>query len=94
MALYQINQSIYPAAVEQDWQGSLQAGDAVLLIEAGVLRVSQHAPDLARLQERNIQIFLRESDVLAYGISPTIGHLISDDEWVTQTTIHDTIISW
>ncbi|MFD1384677.1 DsrH/TusB family sulfur metabolism protein [Rhodanobacter aciditrophus] len=94
MPLYQINQSCYPDAIEQDWQASLTSGDSLILIEAGVLRTIGSTAPLEALTARGVTLLIREADVKAYGISPKIGQCITDQEWLNETVSHEKIISW
>ena len=94
MKLYQINQSSYPASVEYDWQATLENGDAIILIESGVLRCAQDVEKLNALIEKGVQIFLRQQDLQGYGLSSTLGKAISDVQWVSLTTQYTKIVSW
>ncbi|MBM6549590.1 DsrH/TusB family sulfur metabolism protein [Marinomonas ostreistagni] len=94
MKLYQINQSLYPVTVEQDWLNTLQQGDAVLFMESGVLKVQQCRAQIELLDERGVLIFYRQSDLDSYAVKPLIGHGISDQEWVELTTRSHPIVSW
>lgn len=95
MTLHQINQLTYTADLEATWQNSLKAGDQILLIEEGVLRTNQHKSQLETLIEKqNIEIFYLQSDVNAYGLTPSIGKSLSDEEWVELTFSAQANISW
>lgn len=94
MKLYQINQSQYPQSVEQDWINSLKEGDAVLLFEAGVLRVVSQPAQLTDLIENKVAVYFRQQDLDAYGLKPSIGSSISDIEWVALTQQYSKIVSW
>ncbi|SBS26747.1 Protein TusB [Marinomonas aquimarina] len=94
MKLYQINQSQYPSSVEEDWLGSLTAGDAVLLLEAGVMRALSQPTTLAALQDQQIKVCFRQTDLDAYGIQANIGVAISDLKWVELTQQYSKIVSW
>lgn len=94
MKLYQINQSSYPATVENDWQQSLTAGDAVFFFESGILRAVQEKNTIDALNQRGILVFYRQRDLEGYGIKPMVGHGISDNEWVALTARSHSIVSW
>lgn len=94
MKLYQINKSMYPQSVEQDWQLSLMSGDAVLLMEVGVLRGLTQQSMLTQLIEKGVTLYFREHDLTANGLSVTFGEAISDPQWVDLTTQYDKIVSW
>ncbi|MCO4786266.1 DsrH/TusB family sulfur relay protein [Marinomonas atlantica] len=94
MKLYQINKSMYPQSVEQDWQLSLVSGDAVLLMEVGVLRALTQQSMLTQLIEKGVNLYFREHDLTANGLSVSFGEAISDPHWVDLTTQYDKIVSW
>ncbi|MCB5160799.1 DsrH/TusB family sulfur relay protein [Marinomonas algarum] len=95
MQLHQINQSEYPVSLETLWQNSLQVGDQVMLIEEGVLRLTQDSQAMQTLiKEKNVTLYYLQSDALAYGLSPSIGTPLSDAEWVTLTFQAEKNISW
>lgn len=95
MRLHQINQLTYPEPLESTWQNSLQTGDQVLLIESGILRTLQQTDTLRALMAlKNSQLFYLQSDAAAYGITPTIGSGLSDEDWVTLTFSAEANISW
>lgn len=94
MKLYQINQSAYSHAVERDWTETLKNGDAVILIESGVLRCIQDSEKLNALIAQDIKIFLRQQDLKGYGLTSNIGHAITDAEWVSLTSQYSKIVSW
>ncbi|NLQ16701.1 hypothetical protein HGG82_03550 [Marinomonas sp. M1K-6] len=95
MQLHQINQLDYPATLETTWQNSLQSGDQILLIEAGILRIIQHADAMQKLiAEKNITLYYLQSDATAYGLSPNLGTALSDEKWVELTFAAKANISW
>ncbi|PYF84057.1 tRNA 2-thiouridine synthesizing protein B [Marinomonas alcarazii] len=95
MRLHQINQLDYPASLETTWQNSLQAGDQVLLIEDGFLKSIQYAEKMQTLiKEKEITLYYLQSDVAAYGLSPTVGVALTDEEWVELTFAAEANISW
>lgn len=95
MQLHQINKLSYSASVETLWPNALQAGDVILLIEEAILRTQTQAKALTALcQEKDVSLRYLSSDVLAYGIQPTIGHALTDEEWVETTLSAESNISW
>ncbi|CUB02546.1 DsrH/TusB family sulfur relay protein [Marinomonas fungiae] len=94
MKLYQVNQYQYPKSVEDDWINSLSAGDAVLLLEAGVLRALSQPKLFNTLQEKQVKLFWRQTDLKAYGIQAITGEAISDLEWVELTQEYSKIVAW
>ena len=94
MRLHQINQLTYPLTLETTWQNSLQIGDQILLIEEGILRTTHHSDALKKLiTEKQIALYYLKSDAMAYGLLPTIGNALSDEEWVDITFSADANIS-
>lgn len=95
MRLHQINQLTYPLVLEATWQNSLQSGDRILLIEEGFLRTTHHSDALEKLiDEKQIELYYLQSDAMAYGLLPTLGSALSDEEWVDITFSADANISW
>ena len=95
MTLHQINQLSYSTELENIWQNGLKKGDQLLLIEEGVLRLSQNHSQLQSLIEtRGIELFYLQSDAVAYGLTSSLGRMLSDEEWVQTTFSADAIISW
>ncbi|MGO2512258.1 DsrH/TusB family sulfur metabolism protein [Marinomonas polaris] len=95
MRLHQINQLDYPATLETTWQNSVQAGDQILLIEEGFLRLIQHANTMQTLaEEKHAEIYYLQSDATAYGLSPKMGTALSEEEWVDLTFAAEANISW
>ncbi|QUX96678.1 hypothetical protein C0J08_15305 [Marinomonas sp. CT5] len=95
MRLHQINQLEYPATFETTWQNSVQAGDQILLIEEGFLRLVHHANALQQLtKEKTAEVYYLQSDATAYGLSPQFGQALSDEEWVELTFSAEANISW
>lgn len=95
MQLHQINQLAYPSDIEQTWRNALQLGDSVLLLEEAVLRsTAQHGILEALIEAKQLSLFYLQSDALAYGVTPTLGTALSDEEWVTITLSADANISW
>ncbi|MEL0638139.1 MULTISPECIES: DsrH/TusB family sulfur metabolism protein [Marinomonas] len=95
MQLHQLNQLAYPNDIEQTWINSLKIGDTLCLIEEAILRCqTQHDTLKALIEQKDISLFYLKSDTLAYGVNPTLGTALSDDEWVHMTLTSDTNISW
>jgi tRNA 2-thiouridine synthesizing protein B len=95
MRLHQINQLDYPATLEATWQNSLQAGDQILLIEEGFLRLIQHTDTMQTLaKEKQAKLYYLQSDAIAYGLSPQLGTALSEEEWVDLTFAAEANISW
>ncbi|WP_421854723.1 DsrH/TusB family sulfur metabolism protein [Marinomonas sp.] len=95
MRLHQINQLDYPAALETTWQNSLLAGDQILLIEEGFLKLIQQASTMQTLIEtKQAKLYYLQSDAIAYGLSPKLGTALSDEEWVDLTFAAEANISW
>ncbi|MBR7888343.1 hypothetical protein J9B83_05240 [Marinomonas sp. A79] len=95
MRLHQINQLDYPASVEANWQNSLQDGDHILFIEAGILRLVHQVNTVkALIDGKNIEVYYLQSDAVAYGLSPNIGTALSDEDWVNTTFNAEANISW
>lgn len=95
MRLHQINQLDYSATLEATWQNSLQTGDQILLIEEGFLKLIQQASTMQTLIEaKQAELYYLQSDAVAYGLSPTLGTALSDEEWVNLTFAAEANISW
>jgi len=95
MRLHQINQLDYYVTLEKMWQNSLQAGDQILLIENGFLRIIQQTNAMQTLLEKtSTELYYLQSDAQAYGLTPKLGTALSDDEWVDLTFAADANISW
>ncbi|MEO9275789.1 DsrH/TusB family sulfur metabolism protein [Marinomonas sp. 5E14-1] len=95
MTLHQINQLSYPTELESIWQNGLKKGDQLLLIEEGILRLSQDHSQLKSLIEtKGIELLYLQSDAVAYGLTPSLGNILSDEEWVQTTFSANAIISW
>lgn len=90
--LHQINRLNYLEHTNKDIQLSLQKGDAILLIEEGVLRVTESDLILQQAEQLDIPVYRLEKDALAYGNSHLDGNnsllndtLISTQQWVELT---------
>jgi tRNA 2-thiouridine synthesizing protein B len=95
MRLHQINQLTYPEPLETTWQNSVQTGDSILLIEESILRALHQINALSALiTEKQITLYYLQSDATAYGLSPSIGTALSDEEWVDITFSAEANISW
>ncbi|AEF54034.1 DsrH/TusB family sulfur metabolism protein [Marinomonas posidonica] len=95
MTLHQINQLSYSNDTESLWQQSLKQGDAVLLIEEAILRLTQvHSTHMTSLEEKHIRLYYLQRDAEAYGIEPSLGQALSDTEWVELTFSAPSHISW
>ncbi|MFQ3187155.1 MAG: tRNA 2-thiouridine synthesizing protein B, partial [Marinomonas primoryensis] len=46
------------------------------------------------ITEKQIALYYLKSDAMAYGLLPTIGNALSDEEWVDITFSADANISW
>lgn len=93
MTLNQLNKYAYSGDLETLWQNSLQAGDAILLIEEAILRL-QSTQFITWQKQNNIPVYYLESDAQAYGLTPNIGTPLSDEQWVDTTLSADKHISW
>lgn len=93
MTLNQLNKYAYSGNLETLWQNSLQAGDAILLIEEAILRL-QSAQFISWQKQNNIPVYYLESDAQAYGLTPSIGTSLSDEQWVDTTLSANKHISW
>lgn len=95
MQLHQINQLDYPHTIESCWQNGLQVGDQIVLIESGLLRLTQHSKAMNALSDaKGVTLYYLQSDANAYGVFPSIGTPLTDEEWVTLTFNAETHISW
>jgi tRNA 2-thiouridine synthesizing protein B len=95
MRLHQINQLAYSTKLETTWQNSLKAEDQVLLIEEGILRIHQNTTELQALsQAKQVKLYYLQSDATAYGLAPTIGIALSDEEWVEMAFSATANITW
>ena len=95
MRLHQINQLDYPATLEATWQNSLQAGDQILLLEDGFLRLIHQTNALQQLvEEKKATVYYLQSDATAFGLSPQLGQALTDEEWVDLTFAAEANISW
>ncbi|WP_394178406.1 DsrH/TusB family sulfur metabolism protein [Marinomonas posidonica] len=95
MTLHQINQLSYTNNTESLWQQSLKQGDAVLLIEEAILRLTQpHSTPMTLLEENHICLYYLQRDAEGYGVQPSLGKALSDTEWVELTFFASSHISW
>lgn len=95
MQLYQLNQHSYPESIENTWQHSLQKKDVVILIEEAILRtVSQKKLLKALIEDKGITLYYLQADAQAYGMSPSIGKALDDEQWADITLSADANISW
>lgn len=96
MRLHQINQLTYPTDIEQAWRHAIQTGDTLLLLEEAILRstTGQEAMLTSLINEKAIALCYLQSDARAYGVNPTIGTALNDEEWVKLTLSADSNISW
>ncbi|MCV2401298.1 hypothetical protein OFY17_00250 [Marinomonas sp. C2222] len=95
MTLHQINRLAYPLSTETTWQDCLQIGDQILLIEEGILRTQQNKVELeALLASKQVTLYYLQADADAYGIIPSIGEALSEEQWVDTTLSAEKNISW
>ncbi|KZN14585.1 hypothetical protein [Marinomonas sp. TW1] len=95
MTLHQINQLSYANHIEPLWQQSLKQGDAVLLIEEAILRLTQpHLTSMTPLEEKHICLYYLQRDAEGYGVQPSLGKALSDTEWVELAFSASSHISW
>ena len=86
MRLHQLNQAHYPPELTSDILLAIQPLDAVLLIEAAVLRLNKHNdPLLEKLQAIGAPVHILLDDKQAYGI--TVNCLVSSK--ITPITNND-----
>ncbi|TBR44309.1 hypothetical protein CBF23_003030 [Marinomonas agarivorans] len=67
--LHQINCCNYSESCTRDILLSLQTGDAILLIEEGVLRAQRQDPVLTKAHELHIPVYLLAEDAAVFGIT-------------------------
>ena len=91
--LHQINRFHYPEHCHDEIKLSLSQGDAILLIEEGVLRSQRRDSILSYAEQQNIPVYLLEQDALAHGISPRSTEQFTKEETTPNTPIHYIIIT-
>jgi len=94
--LHQLNRFHYLAHCQDEMLLSIAEGDALVLIEEAVLKVTQKDTVLNQATQLSLAVYLLEKDALAHGVSAsnTSYDLITTEQWLQLTAEYDQHMAW